>query len=286
MSSRHSARPRVNLSEVDTGYIEHQLYIKVTPDAETAQDIKNHQITIRILKYIYEKKNVLQDMGIAVRVNKVTPSSLANPRVLEALKKRGINRLPALTTPNNVYIGLDDITILYEKNIREFLAVAGRGEGPVLGAMEEDEVARLYREELTFEKADEDAQETGIGEGDDMMDSYRRMMERREASDASRKKTGPPGVKAPARPAASAAHPPAARAPAPGGRGDNVGASRTALDDDVEKLIDRLAGGIDDDLRQKAFASGGGDSYEDDGSADPQDTLMERAYWGNQSESM
>ena len=35
-----------------------------------------------------------------------------------------------------------------------------------------------------------------------------------------------------------------------------------------------------------ATTSAGGSAYDDDGGADPQDDLMERAYWANMSESL
>jgi hypothetical protein len=42
--------------------------------------------------------------------------------------------------------------------------------------------------------------------------------------------------------------------------------------------IDRLSRDIDDGMRSRAF-TGGGDSLDDEGGNDPQDDLMESAYW-------
>ena len=56
-------------------------------------------------------------------------------------------------------------------------------------------------------------------------------------------------------------------------------------DAEIQETIDRLARDIDDGMRDRAFASGGGDSLDDDGGADPQDDLMESAYWSNQNPS-
>ncbi len=55
---------------------------------------------------------------------------------------------------------------------------------------------------------------------------------------------------------------------------------------EINDTIDRLARDIDDDTRARAFSSGGGDSLDDDGGADVQDDLMERAYWQNMAESL
>ena len=169
----------------DTGQVAHNLYVKVVTGADA--DHKSRDITLGALKYVHARLATFAQMGIAVKVNKIRSQDLQDPRLVEAMRKRGITRLPALTTPNNVYIGLKEICDLYERNVKEFAAVAARGERPVEGILPEDDLDSYYREEMSFERADEDAEETGLGEGDNMMDSYRRMMERRENSESGRR---------------------------------------------------------------------------------------------------
>ena len=247
-----------------------------------------------MLRYVHANLPRLREMGLEVRVNKVTSRQLSDERVRAAMKSRKIVRLPALTTPNGVYLGFQEIRTLYERNYGEYEAFLRRSEKPVVGEAPDDELEDYYRAEMTAERAREDeGGDDSIGEGGDMMDSYRRMMERRETSDRGRPKPRPGGAPRPARPE------PPGRAAAPprtagSGRPDNVAGPENGrrpappVDDEeaeIQETINRLARDIDDNLREAAFSSGGGDSYEDDGGPDPQDDLMEQAYWARAIES-
>lgn len=277
--------------------VAHNLYVKVVTGADA--DHKSSSITVGVLKYIQTRLPALRSMGISVRVNTVRSQDLQNPRLVEAMRKRGITRLPALATPNDVYIGLKEITGVYERNLRAFADSRERPDEEEAG---DDALDSFYRDEMSFERADEDVEEAGLGEGDNMMDSYRHMMERRESS--SERRPGRPGAgaaaagPAPRGPRGAAPRPPGA-APRPPGvaRPDNLAQGGHGLaqgghdlasaseDAEIQETIDRLARDIDDGMRNLAFSTGGGDSLDDDGGADPQDDLMERAYWGNMSES-
>lgn len=283
---------RTDLSRADTSQVQHNLYVKVVTGADA--DHKSRDITLGALKYVHTRLATFAQMGIAVKVNKIRSQDLQDPRLIEAMRKRGITRLPALTTPNNVYIGLKEICDVYERNVKEFAAVASRGERPVEGILPEDDLDSYYREEMSFERADEDAEETGIGEGDDMMNSYRRMMDRRDNSESGRRPHHIAGGRLLAT-TSDVSGGPRGGGPRPAGRPDNIappaGGARQrapvdAEDAEIQETIDRLARDIDDGMRSRAFTSGGGDSLDDDGGADPQDDLMERAYWANMSESL
>jgi protein-tyrosine-phosphatase len=268
------------LSRADTEATRHQLYVKVVGSDDPDQ--KSRGITLDVLRYIHARLPAFAQMGIAVKVNKIRSQDLQNARLIAAMQRRGIRRLPALTTPNNVYLGAKEIADLYERNIKELEHTGARGERPVEGAAPDDgDLDSFFRDEMTFERAEEDAQEPGIGEGGDMMDAYRRMMERRESSEKGRGRRPAAG-----RPSATTSDPSARAAPprAPASsRPDNVGRRRPVddPDDEIQATIDRLARDIDGDTRDRAFASGGGDSLDDDGGYDPQDDLMEKAYWGS-----
>jgi hypothetical protein len=276
--------PRADLARADTSQVLHNIYVKVVVGPDP--DRKSRDITLQTLKYVHSRLPSFAQMGLAVKVNKITSFDLQNARLVGAMKGRGIVRLPALTTPNGVYLGYSEIVKLYELNLKEFAARDRRGEKAVEGAAPEDALDGYYKDEMTFEAAEEDAQETGLGEADDMMDSYRLMMQRRETSTAGQRKPSSRAAAAAARPDSRAAPP---RPPA-STRPDNVGRAprRAPADPDdaeIEATIDRLAQDIDDGVRSKAFSAGGGDSYDDDGGADVQDDLMERAFYGNQTDS-
>jgi len=271
--------PRTN-----TGRATHNIYVKVVTGDDV--DHKSRGITLGVLKYVHSRLPMFAQMGLIVKVNKIRSEDLQNPRLVEAMRKRGITRLPAMTTSNSVYIGLKEISDVYERNIKEFTAVASRGEHPVEGFLPEDDLDNFYRNEMSFDRVNEDEQESGIGEGDEMMDSYRHMMEHRENK-------GPGHSRQTAsRPVSTTGNFRSAPPPPPSSiRPDNIAPpSRRPVDaEDVEiqDTINRLARDIDGGMRERAFTGGGGDSLDDDdGGADPQDDLMERAYWSNQSETL
>jgi hypothetical protein len=224
-------------------------------DAWTPGEKKSRKLTLAVLEYVHGRLALFSEMGVRVRVHRVRGSDLEDPRLVAAMKDRGITSLPALLTPNGAYCGNNRIRDVYDKNVQEFRAWK-RVQGPAAGLAPEDDLAAFYRSEMTFERA---AADDGLGDGDEigegggMMDAFRHTMRRRE--------------------------PPAARR-------DNVGAGDN--DDTMDALIDRMAGGIG----AQAFAGGeapgalGGDSLDLDAGGDVQDDLMERAYWANQELTM
>jgi hypothetical protein len=264
-------------------------------------DAKSRGFTLEVLQYVHAHLARLTDMGLAVRVVKVTSRQLRDERVRAAMRARSIARLPALVTPNGVYLGFQEISSLYERNFAAYEAIARRGDQPVVGEAPTDELEDYYRSEMTLERARaDDKDDDAFGEGGDMMDSYRRMMERRETSDRGHKPKTRAGAAAPgAAPRAEAGAARGAGRTAPprtsgSGRPDNIagaaqgGARGPPVDDEeaeIQHTIDRLARDIDDNLREAAFSSGGGDSYDDDGSPDPQDDLMEQAYWSRAADT-
>lgn len=267
--------PRTNLENADTGLVVHQLFVKIV-GANSADQI-SRQVTLNTLQYIKSCLPQFEVMGIKVVLNQIKESDLSNERLIAAMRARGVTKLPAMTSPNDVYNGLQEIKDVYEKNIRQFAAIDRRGERPVVGTTEHD-LSSYYEDEMTFERAEEDAQETGIGETDDMMENYRRFMEKREATDTARnpqRRTQKPA-------AAPAAHEPR-RAPrdtrpvvAP-----PVPKKRAPVDEadaEIELTISRLARDIDDSSRKRAFE--GSVPYDEDDGANAQDDLMEAAYWG------
>lgn len=250
--------------------VEHQLYVKVVtlPDV----DEKSREITLSALKYFQARMDLLANMGVKLRVNKIRSQDLRNSQLVESMRRRGITRLPALITPDSLHIGLKEIVSLYDSNIEAYHASRAKP-GARAAKPAADNLEMFYKNEMTMERAEEDSKEEGIGEGDDMMDSYRRMMERRGGSETSRR---PPSA---GRPASAPAPGPAPR-PQASMRPDNV-APLSAEDAEIQETIGRLARDIDPSLHERAFASGGGDSLEDDGDGDPQDDLMEQAYLMN-----
>ncbi len=285
----------------------HYIYVKVDPAGERAADQVSRELTLRLLKYIHEKLAVIREMGVAVRVEKLTPELLANRSVFDALLAKGITRLPALKTPENVYVGLDPIVGVYEENIRMFLAERRRGEArpPATDAVDEDPLDAMYRDEMTLERAEKDRAfegENGFEDGaSDMMEAHRAMLERRDKSSASQRRRlqsggGPSpletNISRRLAPPRRDEQPPLSRPPS--SRGDNVGGGSRARpardpsdDGDISDTIDRLAREIDTGTLSRAYSSSqpGGDELEDDNAGDARDAIMESKYWANQQQT-
>lgn len=289
-----AAGPRTDLAQADTSHARHTLYVKVVP--ARAEDPTSYDLTLDVLKYVHSRLPQFREMGIAVVVEKLSKALLADARLKAALKRRGVTHLPALVTGVNVYLGPEEIKDVYERNLKEFMAYGRREEAAPEGAeLGRDDLGSYYAEEMTFERAEDDTEEAGIGETAGMMDQYRAMMERREAMAAARK---PYRVSATAQPRPTTlerekpsdgrrASPPRARRSPPKARPQRAASPPRATDPDsagIEDTIDRLTRDIDSSMRDRAFAAQGGDSYEDDG-GDPQDDLMESAFWSRNAET-
>jgi hypothetical protein len=293
------AAPPAARSSDGGGAVVHQIYVKVVTGADADKDATSRKITIQLLTYIHTQLRALKEMGVSTRVNKITSQNLKDHRLVAAMRARGILRLPAVTTPNNVYLGLGEIRQLYDRNIREHAAIIGRGEREIQGATgEEDDVFRtFYKDEMTFERAEDDTNEDELGEGkQDLGSLHRDMMNRREQLLSGRRPSAARTSRAPAPPPGRRGAPPP-QAPEPPERGGRGGVPRApaaragnvAPPDDPEEasftdLLDRLSRDIDDNVRTQAFAATDADD-DDSGRPNPQDDLMERSFYANQVSS-
>jgi hypothetical protein len=278
------ARPRVDLAQADTANNEHHLYIKTVPKDD--KDQVSYKVTMEILLFLHKLLPMFKKMNLHINIHKLVPAQLGNPRLVEMMKKRGITRLPAVTTINNIYLGKNEILALYDRNAREYEAFLTRDHRAVEGAAPDDDYRNYYDSEMTFDKAKNDRDDDdGFDEGGNMMSAYQAMVNRREAG------------KKPA--AAQPAQFVARDVPrtADSSRRDNLPATARQLatapqrdpsdDSDIEDTINRLAREIDSGTLTQAHSGHGGDSLEDDGvpMSSAQDDVMERAYWQNQSSS-
>jgi len=277
-----SGRPQVDLAQADTGTVDHVLYVKIVNGGD--RDEKSQKLTLSILQYVNDIKAVLGQMGITVKVESIKSTSLQSPALVAAMKKRGITRLPALRTKTDVYLGDQEIRTVYDRNIREYEAVGRRDERPTQEDVPDDDLVAYYMDEMTFDRAEEDTEELGLGESENMMDAYRDMMDRREKS---RAHVRPPQPGRTHGPREGPARRPTA---APRARPDNVRAPavRRPVDPEeaeIQETIDRLSRDIDQGFRDRVFNPGDGNVIDDDGDENIKDDLMEAAYWGNQTES-
>jgi hypothetical protein len=267
------------------GLSKHQLFVKV-PSGEN--DPKCAKIALETLRYISGISATVRKMGVFIQVVEVRNDTLRDPRLKAALTAKGVSRLPALVTRQNVYLGLLSIKDLYDNNIREYQAFSRKGENGPQGSVDEedDPLTKLYGEEMTIERAkadDEEEEPVGSDGGAD----YQKKVE--QWFSASKRSGGRPPHReeedAPSVREDNIAHTRAA--PRGEGRGERHERSQRERDEDeIQETLARLGGGRGDseELRRGAF-SGGGGGEEDEGENDTKDDFMERSYWAAQASS-
>jgi hypothetical protein len=226
----------------------HQLYVLSEAPRPPAQ--KGRERTLAVLRFVWERLPLLAEMGVRVEVRGFRRAALREPRLVAALKRRGVSALPALVTPRGVYEGRRAIVGVYERNIRVFLSLR---DDPRPGRPSaEDALEEFYHSEMAPSRREEEGEDDGdaLGEGrGGMMEAYHEMMHRRGPGEG------------PAPPSAGRRRS-GASAP-PGGEGaEPRGGGRRA-----------------DNLEERPF---GPAAAELDSGGSAQDDLMEAAYWQNQ----
>ena len=75
-------------------------------------------ISDNILKYIDSIASKLKSqLNITVEIRPLRPKDIANPDVMEAFQRKGINSLPALLVKGTAYIGINDIKKYYSSKL-------------------------------------------------------------------------------------------------------------------------------------------------------------------------
>ncbi|NBQ70852.1 MAG: hypothetical protein EBU46_19280, partial [Nitrosomonadaceae bacterium] len=107
--------------EAPANVVVHRVYVGEETDGGAS---------LSVLRFLAAHKPTLRRMGIRVRATLVRAADL-QPRLVAALDKKGISRLPALLTTQSVYIGAQSILELYDRNLQAFAAATGgRAPGP------------------------------------------------------------------------------------------------------------------------------------------------------------
>jgi hypothetical protein len=230
---------------------------------------KSRQCTLEILNYIVSIRPYFDQFGIQIKVNKIRSIDLANPRLIDAMKVKKITELPALITPNNVYLGVTGIKNLYEQNIREYEKLS-QDDNP------ESDLQSYYAKEMTLERvAQDNAESDALTESDKIKTAY-------DMAVAQRKKTErPDNVKSQDLPNAKSWDLPNAKS------WDSPNAK--SWDSPNVKSWDSPNAKSWDSPNVKSWDSPNVKSAEGeqiDDEDNPQDNLMESAYWNNRSPSI
>ena len=160
------------------GTVIHDIYVYGAGDGR--------QLALSLLRYVHAKLRLFTEMGVRIRVHKISERVLQTPRVVEAMESRGITSLPALVTPTDVFLGNLEITAFYERNIRKFDAW-GRKAPAVRGRAdpeEADELTNYYNTEMRLARLDVPAGTEDDKVGDEgtthMMKHYDSMLQMRQ----------------------------------------------------------------------------------------------------------
>lgn len=225
----------------------------------------------KVLKFFNAAKSWLGRMGVKIEVSRVTQAQLANPRLVEAFRKKGVTEFPAAKTPNRLFLGVDQITRSYADvidNFKESTFVKARPAPPSLSALAAsgaDLHREFYKDELTMGAAERDTGEDVLGDpgSKQMMSRFHEIATRRTEKDQSRTKRTGAFVDG------------AAPAPPPARTRTGALSERGAMDD----IIAKASGPVTQDTLDRAFA--------DDGeNANAREDIMMRAFWTNQSETI
>lgn len=135
----------------------HTLYMLIGDEGSTRNNNE-------LLYFIKSSLPMLQQMMITVKVETLTVNDLANTVLQKALSSKGINKLPALVTPLNVYFGKNDIIKIYSTKVGEFNA-AKQQQKAVQNKTPDEQLSSYYMDAMN-EKDDDNS---AIGDGDQLL---------------------------------------------------------------------------------------------------------------------
>jgi hypothetical protein len=127
------------------GAVVHNIYVYGAEDGG--------RLTLSLLRYIHANLKLLTEMGVQIRVHKISDHALQTPRAVEAMEARGITSFPALVTSSGVFLGNREITTFYGRNIQKFHAWKNRRAATVGRRQrqtdpEEDDLTNYYNSEM------------------------------------------------------------------------------------------------------------------------------------------
>jgi hypothetical protein len=150
--------------------------VKIVDNDE--EDIKSPKITADLLNYIQSINFVLRrKMGIRIYIFPVRSSYFENQSLITAFLKANITRLPALVTPQNVYLGSDSIMELYNMNLNGLRKHSESSKSEV--GKKCDDFDSFCKSEM----ANKDVDEKSLGEESDVMSSFNQELSRRKIAD-------------------------------------------------------------------------------------------------------
>ncbi|MDF1728289.1 MAG: hypothetical protein P1U53_11135 [Sulfitobacter sp.] len=218
-------------------------------------------MTVNLLRFINEHATELKKAGVKIVPKMITADQLRDPRVVKALRAKGIQSFPALKTPNHIYMGLGNIIEVYKESLYQYnvwLNKQKSGGGAVTEP--EDEYRQFVSSSMSFKAAkdtDDEAMVGNIDENKDMMGKMHEMVRKRQSRQA--KSTGASTWGAPA----------GGNPPTP---------SRGASAVDAQYGGGTPDGGVTGGLIDKAYA--------DSGSDEPHIDALMKQYYENQLDSI
>jgi hypothetical protein len=232
----------------------HKIYILDHPNIK--------QNNMMFLQYIKNNQPIIKKMGVKLLLVLVTQDQLQDPNTEAFIKKNNILQFPALITSNKVYQGYKDIVSIYDININKYYELIKE---PAKKQEEaEEDIHELMKSELSIKNTNDiEEEEQPFGSSSlSMMDNYRDMVEKRgpgknvrnsnfrsvEINEGTEKKTNSVNKK-----------------------NDNTKPKPVEKNNPYTSRTDNI--------KESNI------SIPHDDDVDPQDAIMERAYWSRISES-
>lgn len=107
---------------------------------------------IKLLKYLDKNIQLINKIGVGVNIKKYDEENVSEP-MSKLIQKKNITRLPALiTNQGDIFIGLDDIINIFNKNLNKFKETQDEVNGCDFGS--NDYLSNMYKKEMLSEIAD------------------------------------------------------------------------------------------------------------------------------------
>lgn len=241
----------------------HNLYVKV------ANDSLSYQLTLEILQYVQKNMNILKKMEVELHVVKLTFDELENTAVQQSLLQRGITKLPALTTSQNIYLGNTEIINIYEKNIKDYLAATSAPQSKNNIHEEDDDFLDSFMKKEINTKENDYAGDDDMNDssGSSLMQDYQRKMDQRKNMMPAMPNQQPHQPQMPPQPQPRQQQ---QQQPQPQHQ-QRQPPPQSSQANDIEETLKKLQNDIDNNLQM--------DDADVEYEKNPNDDIMERALW-------
>lgn len=163
--------------------------------------VQDSESCVKLLRYLNKQIETINKLGAGVVIEKIEKSEF-DAEMVESLRKKGITRLPALVAPDNKkFIGYEQITELFEKNISS-AKKSSVGDAADGASVYDHWMKTLYSGEKNGKFDDSDEEDDNRNDIQRRMAHYQRNIPKHRREDGGRKSAPKKTAREPTRPAA------------------------------------------------------------------------------------